>query len=146
MIKAWDEMTIIMGGIKACRTVKKARDWLDGHNLVYDVRDYKLAGADPGRLLARCEEFRWKAVLNRAGTTFRKLSEGEKEKPRRRKNHKFDGGPPTMIKRPIVETGTRRLIGVKPELSRCPHQMKGDRIFGDLDHFKLHRGLNFVWI
>jgi arsenate reductase len=111
-------MTITMYGIKACSTVKKARDWLDAHNIVYDFHDYKLAGADPNRLRAWCEEFGWEVVLNRAGTTFRKLSEGDKENLDIKKAITLMQAQPSMIKRPIVETDTRRLVGFKPELYR----------------------------
>ncbi len=109
-------MTIIMYGIKACSTVKKARDWLDARNIAYDFHDYKLAGADPARLRAWCEEFGWDVVLNRAGTTFRKLSEGDKENLGIEKAITLMQAQPSMIKRPIIDTGTRRLVGFKPEL------------------------------
>lgn len=111
-------MTITMYGIKACSTVKKARDWLDARNIVYDFHDYKLAGADPRLLLAWCEEFGWDVVLNRAGTTFRKLSEGDKENLDIGKAITLMQAQPSMIKRPIVDIGTRRLVGFKPELYR----------------------------
>ncbi len=105
-----------MYGIKACSTVKKVHDWLDTHNIVYDFHDFKLVRADPGRLLAWCEELGWEVMLNQAGTTFRKLSEDEKENLGIGRAVTLMQAQPSMIKRPIIDTGTRRLVGFKPEL------------------------------
>ncbi len=109
-------MTIAVYGIKACSTVKKARDWLDTQGVAYVFHDYKLEGADPERLAAWCQEFGWEIVLNRAGTTFRKLAEADKENLDMGKAISLMLVQPSMIKRPIVDLGARRLIGFKPEL------------------------------
>ena len=78
-------MTYVLYGIKACDTMKKARTWLDEHK-VADFHDYKAVGIDREHLQRWCAEHGWQTVLNRAGTTFRKLDEAQRPistKPRR---------------------------------------------------------------
>ncbi len=111
-------MTISVYGIKNCSTVKKARDWLDSHGIVYDFHDYKIEGADPKRLQVWCDEFGWEVVLNRSGTTFRKLTEAEKDNLDAEKAIRLMVAQPSLIKRPIVDLGARRLLGFRPELYR----------------------------
>jgi arsenate reductase (glutaredoxin) len=111
-------MTIAVYGIKACSTVKKARDWLDEHGVAYQFHDYKIEGADPALLKAWCTEFGWDIVLNRSGTTFRKLPDADKENLDAVKAIKLMLAQPSMIKRPIVDLGGRRLVGFKAELYR----------------------------
>ncbi len=111
-------MTIAVYGIKACSTVKKARDWLDAQGVAYVFHDYKIEGADPERLAAWCQEFGWEVVLNRSGTTFRKLPDADKENLDVGKAIKLMLAQPSMIKRPVLDLGARRLIGFKPELYR----------------------------
>ena len=62
-----------MYGIKNCDTIKKARAWLEARGVAYDFHDYKSAGIDEARLRAWVKELGWEKLLNRAGTTFRKL-------------------------------------------------------------------------
>ena len=109
-------MSIAIYGIKACSTVKKARDWLDEHGVAYVFHDYKIEGVDPERLKAWCAEFGWEVVLNRSGTTFRKLPDADKENLDAGKAIKLMLAQPSMIKRPVVDLGAKRLIGFKPEL------------------------------
>src|SRR5512140_1564419 len=71
-------MTITIYGIKACDTMKKARDWLDSHGVDYAFHDYKTAGIDRTRLEAWVGRVGWEVLLNRAGTTFRKLPDSDK--------------------------------------------------------------------
>ena len=66
-------------GIKNCDTMKKARVWLDGHGVAYAFHDYKSAGINRARLEGWIRELGWETLLNRAGTTFRKLPEAAKE-------------------------------------------------------------------
>jgi arsenate reductase len=108
-------MTITVYGIKACSTIKKARDWLDSHGVTYVFHDYKVSGADADKLKTWCDEFGWETVLNRAGTTFRKVPESERQDLDTAKAIKLMLAQPSMIKRPIVDLGPRRLIGFKPE-------------------------------
>jgi len=103
-------------GIKACDTMKKARNWLDEHGLRYDFHDYKSAGIDRAHLQAWCAEHGWQAVLNRAGTTFRKLDDAAKADLDQARAIELMLAQPSMIKRPVLELGDRTLIGFKPDL------------------------------
>ena len=71
-------MTITLYGIPNCDTVKKARVWLDQNGTVFTFHDYKKAGVDAGQLGQWIDEHGWETVLNRAGTTFKKLPEADK--------------------------------------------------------------------
>jgi arsenate reductase len=114
-----DSMTITMYGIKNCDTVTKARSWLDKYGIAYAFFDYKLASLGADRLAIWCEEFGWENVLNRGGTTFRKLPETERQHLDAGKAMSLMLTQPSMIKRPILDLGDRRLIGFKPELYRA---------------------------
>jgi arsenate reductase len=102
-------------GIKNCDTMKKARAWLDAHGVAYDFHDYKAAGIDRARLEAWAREVGWETLLNRAGTTFRKLPEADREGLTEAKAIGLMLGQPSMIKRPVLDLGDRRLVGFKPE-------------------------------
>ncbi|MFW2345771.1 MAG: ArsC/Spx/MgsR family protein, partial [Brevundimonas mediterranea] len=71
-------MTVVLYGIPNCDTVKKARVWLDQHGVEYVFHDYKKAGVDPVQLGQWIDDHGWETVLNRAGTTFRKLPEADR--------------------------------------------------------------------
>lgn len=109
-------MTVTLYGIKNCDTVKKARAWLDSHDVDYAFHDYKTAGIDAARLQKWCKELGWEIVLNRAGTTFRKLDEAAKQNLTEAKAIKLMLAQPSMIKRPVLDTGAARMVGFKPEL------------------------------
>jgi len=102
---------VTLYGIKNCDTVKKARAWLDARGIAYDFHDYKSTGIDAPRLRAWIDEFGWERVLNRAGTTFRKLPDGEKVGLDAGKAVALMLAQPSMIKRPILELDGRRLLG-----------------------------------
>lgn len=103
-------------GIKACDTMKKARSWLDEHGVAYRFHDYKTAGIDRARLEKWCDEHGWDKVLNRAGTTFRKLAEEQKADLDQSRAIELMLAQPSMIKRPVLDLGSRTLLGFKPEL------------------------------
>jgi arsenate reductase len=103
-------------GIKNCDTMKKARAWLDANGIAYEFHDYKVAGIDAARLGRWCDELGWEILLNRAGTTFRKLPDKQKEGLDRRKAVALMLVQPSMIKRPVLEKGGRLLVGFKPEI------------------------------
>ena len=105
-----------MYGIRSCDTVKKARAWLDQHGVEYAFHDYKLAGVDAGQLQRWCRELGWEALLNRAGTTFRKLPDSQKKDLDERKALALMSAQPSMIKRPVVEMSGQLVVGFKPEL------------------------------
>lgn len=102
-------------GIKNCDTVKKARAWLDGQGIAYTFHDYKVAGIDRERLQHWCREHGWETLLNRAGTTFRQLPEADKAGLDEAKAIALMLAKPSMIKRPVLDLGSRTLVGFKPE-------------------------------
>ena len=109
-------MSITLYGIKACDTMKKARTWLDEHGVNYDFHDYKVSAIDAASLQKWCDEHGWDKVLNRAGTTFRKLDEADKQDLDQAKAIALMLAQPSMIKRPVLDLGERTLLGFKPEL------------------------------
>jgi len=109
-------VTVTLYGIKNCDTMKKARAWLDAQGVEYAFHDYKTAGIDRKRLEDWCAELGWETVLNRAGTTFRKLPDAEKEVSDAGKAVALMLAQPSMIKRPVLDLGPRRLVGFKPEV------------------------------
>jgi arsenate reductase len=109
-------MAITIYGIKACDTMKRARDWLDSHAVAYDFHDYKASGIDRARLERWAGEVGWETLLNRAGTTFRKLPEADKAPLDVGKAIALMLAQPSMIKRPVLDLGDRLLIGFKPEI------------------------------
>lgn len=108
-------MSLILYGIPNCDTVKKARVWLDARRLAYAFHDYKKAGADPARLAQWCAAAGWEKVLNRAGTTFKKLPEADKAQLDSAKAVTLMAAHPSCIKRPIVEHAGGLLVGFKPD-------------------------------
>lgn len=109
-------MTLTMYGIKNCDTVAKARKWLEDRGQAYAFHDYKAAGIDRSRLEAWVDELGWEPLLNRAGTTFRKLDEADRQNIDREKAISLMLSNPSMIKRPVLDLGDRRLVGFKPDL------------------------------
>ncbi|MCU1729876.1 ArsC family reductase [Pseudomonas sp. 7P_10.2_Bac1] len=108
--------TLHLFGIKACDTMKKARTWLDEHDVRYDFHDYKSSGIDREHLTQWCDEHGWQVVLNRAGTTFRKLEDEQKADLDQAKAIELMLAQPSMIKRPVLDLGNKTLIGFKPDL------------------------------
>ncbi|WP_319517521.1 ArsC family reductase [uncultured Martelella sp.] len=108
-------MAVTLYGIRNCDTMKKAWTWLDNHGASYELHDYKKAGIDRAHLERWCDEAGWEKVLNRAGMTFRKLSDAEKQDLDREKAIGLMLSNPSMIKRPVLEDGDRLIVGFKPE-------------------------------
>lgn len=104
-------MSIDVYGIPNCDTIKKARKWLDANGIVYTFHDYKKEGADPERLARWVAEAGWETVLNRRGTTFRKLPEAEREGLDAGKAIAVMAAHPSCIKRPVVECSSGLLVG-----------------------------------
>jgi arsenate reductase len=109
-------MTTIIYGIKNCDTMKKARTWLDGHGIAYGFHDYKAEGIDKARLTRWAKQVGWETLLNRAGTTFRKLDDADRQDLDESKAIALMVGQPSMIKRPVLDLGDRLLVGFKPEV------------------------------
>jgi arsenate reductase (glutaredoxin) len=108
-------MTITIYGIKNCDTMKKARAWLDGHGVKYDFHDYKSVGIAKNKLKAWSDRLGWETLLNRAGTTFRKLPDADKEGLTEKKALALMLAQPSMIKRPVLEVGSKLLVGFSPD-------------------------------
>jgi Spx/MgsR family transcriptional regulator len=109
-------MPITIYGIKNCNTMKKARAWLDKRGIDYAFHDYKVAGIARAKLDGWAKKAGWEALLNRAGTTFRKLPDKDKSGLTEKKAIALMLKQPSMIKRPVVELpGGKLLVGFKPE-------------------------------
>ena len=106
---------ITIYGIKNCDTMKKARAWLDGRGVAYAFHDYKAAGIERARLQGWARAVGWERLLNRAGTTFRKLPEADKDGLNESKAIALMLAQPSMIKRPVLDLGGRLLVGFKPD-------------------------------
>ena len=108
--------TITIYGIKNCDTMKKARAWLDKQGVEYTFHDYKAAGIEKDKLEAWSKKAGWDVLLNKAGTTFKKLPDKDKEGLSEAKAIKLMLAQPSMIKRPVLELpGGKLLVGFKPE-------------------------------
>jgi len=109
-------LSVTVYGIKACDTMKKARTWLESHGVAYEFHDYKTAGIDRPRLESWAANVGWETLLNRAGTTFRKLPDADKQGLSEAKAIDLMLAQPSMIKRPVLDLGDRLLVGFKPEV------------------------------
>ncbi len=109
-------MAITIYGIKNCDTMKKARAWLDKHRVDYAFHDYKTAGIECERLERWAKKTGWETLINRAGTTFKKLPDKDKQGLTEKKAIALMLQQPSMIKRPVLELGGGKLlVGFKPE-------------------------------
>jgi Spx/MgsR family transcriptional regulator len=106
-------MAVEVYGIPNCDTVKKARVWLDAQGIAYVFHDYKKEGADAGKLAAWIDAAGLDKVLNRAGTTFRKLPDADKADLDTAKAVALMVANPSTIKRPVVEHPGGVLVGFK---------------------------------
>ena len=110
-------MPITLYGIKNCDTMKKARAWLDNHGVDYAFHDYKTAGIEHAKLEGWAKKVGWEMLLNRAGTTFKKLPDQDKESVTEKRAVALMLAQPSMIKRPVLELGGGKLlVGFKPEI------------------------------
>jgi Spx/MgsR family transcriptional regulator len=109
-------LTVTIYGIKNCDTMKKARAWLDKHGVAYAFHDYKAAGVERDQLERWSKKVGWEMLLNRAGTTFRKISDKDKASLDANKAIALMLAQPSMIKRPVLDLGGGTLVvGFKPE-------------------------------
>lgn len=102
-------------GIKNCDTMKKARAWLDKRGIEYNFHDYKTEGVLKSALDRWAKEVGWETLLNRAGTTFRKLPDRDKENITEKKALALMLAQPAMIKRPVLDAGGKLTVGFRPE-------------------------------
>jgi arsenate reductase len=109
-------MSLTIYGIKNCDTMKKARAWLDKRGVAYAFHDYKTAGIERDRLDRWERKVGWETLLNRAGTTFRKLPDKDKADLDAKKAMALMLAQPSMIKRPVLDLGGGKLlVGFAPE-------------------------------
>ncbi|MET0874490.1 MAG: ArsC family reductase [Pseudolabrys sp.] len=109
-------MSVTIYGIKNCDTMKKARAWLDKHGVAYAFHDYKTAGIERAQLEEWSKKIGWETLLNRAGTTFKKLPDRDQDGITQAKALALMLKQPSMIKRPVLEAGRGKLlVGFKPE-------------------------------
>jgi arsenate reductase len=108
-------MGITIYGIRNCDTMKKARGWLDARGVQYAFHDYKTAGIDRGRLDEWCGKLGWEVLVNRAGTTFRKLPDAKKRGLNEKLAIDLMLAQPSLIKRPVLDLGGKLLVGFDPE-------------------------------
>jgi len=106
---------IVVYGIKNCDTMKKARAWLDAHGVAYLFHDYKVAGIEKARLEQWASRLGWGTLLNRAGTTFRKLPEADRLNLTDKKAIALMLAQPSLIKRPVLEADGDIVAGFRPE-------------------------------
>jgi len=108
-------MTVTLHGIRNCDTMKKAWTWLDTHGVAYTFHDYKKLGIDEATLRRWAGVVGWEVLLNRAGATFRALPDGDKADLDEDKAIALMLANPSMIKRPVLESGGTLLVGFKPD-------------------------------
>jgi Spx/MgsR family transcriptional regulator len=108
-------VSVTIYGIRNCDTMKKAFAWLDAHGVACAFHDYRKSGVERAKLEQWCAEAGWETVLNRAGTTFRKLPDDAKAGLDQQKAIALMLEQPSMIKRPVLETGGGVEIGFSPE-------------------------------
>lgn len=108
-------MAATIYGIKACDTMHKARAWLADRGVACAFHDYKIHGIDPARLEGWVRQVGWELLLNRSGTTFRKLSDAEKADMSEARAIGLMLAQPSIIKRPVLETDGVLIVGFKPD-------------------------------
>ena len=109
-------MPITLFGIRNCDTMKKARAWLDRRDVDYVFHDYRSAGIERAQLEGWAKKVGWETLINRAGLTFRRLPEKDRQGLTEKKAIALMLAQPSMIKRPVLELGGGKLlVGFKPE-------------------------------
>jgi arsenate reductase len=103
-------------GIKACDTMKKAFAWCDEHGVEYAFHDYRKQGIDRNKLSQWCSHAGWKTLVNTRGTTWHKLLPEQQTIATQAQAVALMLEHPSLIKRPVVETGTQLLVGFDPQI------------------------------
>ena len=107
---------VTLFGISNCDTMKKARRWLDNNNIEYTFHNYRKDGLDRDWLTARVQELGWEQVVNRRGTTWRKLPEETRNSMDAASAIEILLEQPGMIKRPLLDTGGHYLLGFSEDV------------------------------
>ena len=104
-------MALTLYGIPNCDTVKKARRWLDDRGVAYRFHDFRKDGLDPAKLQDWIDSLGWEKLLNKSGTTFRKLPDAQKEGLDAASAKALMLDQPAMIRRPVVEGAGDPIVG-----------------------------------
>ena len=107
--------TTLLYGISNCDTINKARKWLQQRGVEFEFHDYRKNGLDAAQLRSWEQQLGWEALLNRRGTTWRKLPEVLRESVDREQAIELMLEFPAMIKRPLLVKQDQLLLGFKPE-------------------------------
>jgi len=102
-------------GISNCNTVKKAKDWLQENNIAFQFHDYRKQGLSAELLASLEETVGWEKLLNKQSTSWRKLSDEQKGNISKQTALEFMLETPTLIKRPVLDTGDKMIVGFKAE-------------------------------
>jgi arsenate reductase len=102
---------IILYGIKNCDTIKKSRKWLEAHGVEYRFHDFRTDGLDAKQLRRWVKELGWETLLNRRGTTWRKLPEDVRDNVDESRAIELMLEQPALIKRPVLDLGKSRHVG-----------------------------------
>jgi arsenate reductase len=108
--------TVTIHGIKNCDTMKKARAWLEAHGVAHAFHDYKVAGLERGMLERWVKEVGWEKLLNRGGTSFRKLPDADKADLDERKAVALMLANPSLVKRPVLAAKGQLAVGFSPDM------------------------------
>ncbi|MFN1649683.1 ArsC family reductase [Vibrio rotiferianus] len=108
-------MTITMFGIPNCDTIKKAKKWLEAESIAFDFHDYRKQGVDVAMVTEFCNALGWEQVLNKRGTTFRQLTQEQKDSLNEENAIALLVENPAMIKRPILKVEDQLHIGFKAD-------------------------------
>jgi arsenate reductase len=105
----------VVYGIRNCDTMKKAFAWLDGRKVAYEFHDYKKAGVPPGKLAAWAKQVGWEKLANTRGPTWRSIPDAKKAGLNEARALALLQENPSAIRRPIVEAGSKLLVGFDPD-------------------------------
>ena len=110
-----NKSVILCYGIKNCDTMKKAFAWLDANGVAYEFTDYKKAGVAEAHLADWNQRATWQKLLNTRGLMWKKLTDEERSDVDEAKALKLMAQYPSLIKRPVLDTGSKLLVGFSPE-------------------------------
>jgi len=107
---------ITLYGIPNCDTIKKARNWLKDNDIDYEFHDYKKLGVPEKELINWVKKLGWEILLNKRGTTWRKLDDKTKDTVNEKSAIQIMLDNPSIIKRPVLDSNEVITVGFKPEI------------------------------
>lgn len=107
---------VVLYGIKNCDTCKKARKWLAQNGIEHRFHDFRIDGLTEAQLKDFVQRLGWEKLLNKSSTSWRQLSSEQQADLNEAKVIQLMLATPTLIKRPVLDTGKALLIGFKPEI------------------------------